>query len=371
MVIYNQPHFIPVRDYHKELEKYLNRVCNIPGLVGVMTMGSIEAPGLSDLDLICIIDDSFPRNKIRYLSTATEYFRHDIFIHGPVIIPYNIFSSLYYIIYVSRLSNVYGSKLSESIHNCEGEEKVNLALSYLIDFSESRLVQYAAARESGFLDKRAWMTRLWSLVHTEKLSRIANLSLSKTSLKIIEEIRDIRESWKTGKCCDDNCFKDLFERSEAVIQEAFSLACDKAYSKMGYPVLKKDALVYRTSNKQIFCLHRVDSPFSIAKPLCVLGRKRLFINTYTPIKHAAHLQAYGFLNTSSAHIECRENTYVKTMQKRARLVDEHVRFLVRKNIDFSMSGYLGLPVRTKNLAISLIDFFFWKLFAFRTGNCTK
>jgi hypothetical protein len=70
MKIINQPRFLQKEAYDEELDLYLQKVDVAEGLVSVMTMGSVGAPGLSDLDLICVVDDGVRARSVLNLDLS-------------------------------------------------------------------------------------------------------------------------------------------------------------------------------------------------------------------------------------------------------------------------------------------------------------
>jgi len=57
ITVTNPPQRLLLEEYDNEIDKYIDRASSVDGLLGVMSMGSVGAPGLSDIDLICVVSD--------------------------------------------------------------------------------------------------------------------------------------------------------------------------------------------------------------------------------------------------------------------------------------------------------------------------
>ena len=54
----NHPIDIDASAYDEAIDKYVCRVKKLPGIVEVVQFGRVTAPGISDLDLLVVVDDS-------------------------------------------------------------------------------------------------------------------------------------------------------------------------------------------------------------------------------------------------------------------------------------------------------------------------
>ncbi|WP_440956483.1 hypothetical protein ACSAZK_06075 [Methanosarcina sp. Mfa9] len=361
MMIFNEPVSIARSKYEEELKKYVDGVKSVNDLVGVMTMGSIGAPGLSDLDVICVVKDNFNKKYSNKLSV--NHLDKNIFLHGPVIVPESMIEDLQYLIYASNLTDTDKVELASKVRELSNLEKKNLSLAYLVDFTESRLIQYAITKQQDKIDKRAWMTRLWSYVHTQNLCQYAEIKLSEDSCKIIEDITNLRENWLNGNPCNNDYFLNLFYHSEAVAKEVMIAACKESYMSAGSPEIISDPCIFENRNKRIICSSNTSEPYSLIRTLKIRNQTIPFITTYAPVEYAAHLNNYEFPNECfQKHLPVtpKTNTYLEILTKRSRLVYRHNLFLKEKNINYSMKGYLGIPYDFSNPIIRLFYKGYWQ-----------
>lgn len=358
MKIFNQPEFIELSTYHNELEKYVNRTASTPGIISILTMGSIKAPGLSDLDIICVVNDNFKRRYAHNFSiSATD---HRIMLHGPVIIPARLFNKLPFIIYATNLKNIYGSDLIQTIKRIPEREFKCLALAYLLDFTESRFTQYAKSKMENSVDKRSWLTRCWSYVHSKTLCDLAEVPVSNDLLQFIQDMSTVRKNWTNGTKCSDSDFLDLFHHSKKIGQQIFNSSCRKLTKQQDIPLNGSEYRTYRVGNKKIICSARYSKLDVSIQPVKIGQFSWDYITTKAPLEYGIHLENYGFSRSNCNKTESTGQLYSTVLKKRKQLSLEHASFLSTNNLQCSMSAYLGLPLN-RPLHMWPIDNMFWLL----------
>ncbi len=363
-MIFNEPVSIARSKYEEELKKYVDGVKYVNDLVGVMTMGSIGAPGLSDLDVICVVKDNFNKKYSNKLSV--NHLDKNIFLHGPVIVPESMIGDLQYLIYASNLTDTDEVELASKVSELSNLEKKNISLAYLVDFTESRLVQYAKTKQQGKIDKRAWMTRLWSYVHTQNLCQYAEIKLSENSCKIIEDIKNLRENWLKGNPLNNDYFLNIFYRSEAVAKEVMKTACKESSIRIEGPEILSGPCIFESRNKRIICSANISEPYSLIRNLKIKNYTVPFITTYAPLEYAVHLNQYGSPDKcfqKDLTLTLNTNKYNNILNKRSKIVYSHSLFLKEKNINYSMGGYLGMPYDSSNPIIQLFYKGYWQWIA--------
>ena len=164
---FNRPVAVELEEYDRAIRSYIAKVTSIPGVRSAYTMGSIKAPGLSDIDMILVVNDNFESGDSHRLSTSGIDNR--LFLHGPVVLPISMTPNLQYVIYATGLDRRHGEDALPAFEQLDAEVANTLRMAYAIDFLQSRQVQYERVLRSRRIDQRAWMTRLWSLTHSEAL----------------------------------------------------------------------------------------------------------------------------------------------------------------------------------------------------------
>jgi|TARA_B110000438_G_scaffold92543_1_gene92153 hypothetical protein len=356
MKIINQPQFLSKEAYDDELDLYLQNAEGSEGLVSILTMGSVGAPGLSDLDLICVVKEGVKAKTVHGLDIPGDAQERGILLHGPIVIPKLLFPDLHYIFPVSNLIDCSGESLLQNISPVSEEEEKSLALAYLVDFTLSRLLQHSVVKTKKVIDKRGWLTRLWSLTHSEELCKKAGIDLQPNWKVLLQDIRQTRDDWNSGKSCDDQKFLNMYKRLELVHQQLFTVALE-AESKILGKNNSENNLKFLKSSRNIICQ-------SIATPKVLnhgtLLSSVLKINYQTvhaPSQYAVRLAHYGFQGPE--RIELSATFHGQVLQKRASLVRKYNQFLENSGITFSLQGNLGLPVKKESFVFSFIHKLFW------------
>ena len=131
MKIINQPQFLSKEAYDDELGLYLQNAEGSKGLVSVLTMGSVGAPGLSDLDLICVVKEGAKAKTVHGLDIPKGAQERGILLHGPIVIPKSLFPDLHYIFPVSNLIDCSGESLLQNISPVSEEEEARDGLVFI------------------------------------------------------------------------------------------------------------------------------------------------------------------------------------------------------------------------------------------------
>lgn len=335
-----QPSNRPVRvdrgAYHTAIQSYLARVTNVAGVRSVYTMGSIKAPGLSDIDMIVVVDDDFNSNNSHQLVTSGIDER--LFLHGPVVLPVAMISVLQYLIYASGLDRLYGHDELPEFAELNAEVANTLRMAYAIDFLESRQVQYDRVLKSRRIDQRAWMTRLWSMTHSEKLLTDVGIEISDTDSQVLSRIKDLRRRWTESYQIDDKEFVEVFLLSMQTSRSLWLAALNYSYKRTGG---RTGVLRFRADNK--FFEFREDIEY------CEAGFRTLRIPRYpvtilrimaNPI-YAAHLAMYGYVD--SGLVPTTTVLDHNCLAARARYVRLHHGWIAKHCARAgSMSGYTGI-----------------------------
>lgn len=343
MQIFNEPEYLSVQDYADALAKYVERVSSLRNVVSVYTMGSVRAPGLSDLDVIVVVGDQFhPRNS-RKISTYGIDDR--LFIHGPAVIPWSQASNLQYIIYASDLKLIHGTPALSEFSELPENVSVILKKCYLIDFVEGRLSQFARAIAKRKLDKRAWIARLWSITHTERIATSLGVPLSNAVRARIRKIEKLRDSWLRGYGINNSDFIDAFWGGKRANEEIFATAINAFYK--GSPLCKDSVSI---KNKRIFFRSDCDRPQYEARIADFMGRHLFGLRCVQMIPYAEHLRLYGRLEKED-HCVSEFDDDARVMWERHNIVASHARWVMEQAPHSgSMTGYLGFEsVRSQRL----------------------
>lgn len=86
---------IPLKKYEEAQDRFFSYFASTPGVVRYGTFGSIGAPGLSDLDLVVVVEDECLAKKKFSLPKLQEDEKY-IFTHSPLVIPASMLNLLPY-----------------------------------------------------------------------------------------------------------------------------------------------------------------------------------------------------------------------------------------------------------------------------------
>jgi len=229
MRVVNQPQFVSLGEYRRAVDRYLDQIKNVPGVVSVYLMGGFSAPGLSDIDVIIVVDDSFSGRRSSALNPGgvNDY----LFLHGPLVFPRSLAEDVQKIVYASNLQLVSGSRTLRPFESLDGDVRNLLSGIYIIDFLESRFLQYAMVKDA--IDKRAWLTRSWSILHSvDILKNIDGLAIRAEEQVLLDDIRHARAAWNSSKCVSDEAFLRAFAASKSLNTSLFIRALCTLYGNV-------------------------------------------------------------------------------------------------------------------------------------------
>lgn len=331
MRVFNKAIKVERSKYEEEIQKYVNNIKNISGVEAIYTMGSIGAPGLSDIDIIVKVADTFHPRKSKLLS-ITNYDRN-LFLHGPIVIPHHLSDKIQYLFYASNIINIYGNDKIQQFEELDPSRKKHLSFIYLIDFLESRFQQYEIAIHNKSINHRMWMTRIWSITHSYNLLQNANLDLSLKDKEILDDIINLRKSWLNGNPYSDEEFINTFFASYELTKSLFNIAL-----KFLYPEISEHKSDLNIGNKYIkFSRSSFDIKYK-TKSINILKRRFYAHQIQYNIRYLMHLQNYLIPKkvdyTSDLH---------SLMSYRQKLILLHNRWIWRHcPHSKSMLGYSGI-----------------------------
>ncbi|MBF2052868.1 MAG: hypothetical protein IGS03_05300 [Candidatus Sericytochromatia bacterium] len=344
MQITNQPVYIPESKYLQAIDAYAAQIKHQPGVLGVHSIGSIGTPGLSDIDLIVTVADNFDIKHSPYLSVKN--IDNQLFLHGPVIVPLSIKNYLQYIVYASNIQPVWGNVSLPDFHQLSPQHQTSLACCYLIDFIESRFMQYAATQNK--LDKRAWLTRVWSSLHSCTLYEIATgLSLNENELLWVNQIKNTRTEWSEKKTVSDDIFLKAFFASKKLNINLYLKSLNHVY---GQPTLEKNVLIDLGLKKMYFSNH-IKHPYFKYQQINLMHKSLALFTGFYPPAFLAHLQSYQeSLPGQWIQMPAKDSAYMEVANKRFSIVKEHHRWLEEhlSNLNY-LSGYVCLNQPKKSL----------------------
>ncbi len=101
-------------EYDRVLGAYLTALKALPGVTSVYQLGNIKVPGISDIDLIVVVDDKIPAgtNFWELLRSVTGPNGPYVFSHPSYVISRDIFPQLPVLFYADNLRHLWGEELA-------------------------------------------------------------------------------------------------------------------------------------------------------------------------------------------------------------------------------------------------------------------
>ncbi len=184
-------------DYEGVVERYADACHRVPGVRAIYRFGSIQAPGLSDLDLIVVLGEvpGDARAALGMLSIAHERWQSDdvvacCFIHDVLVCSEETFRGLAWLVTGEAPRFVAGSVIErEELGPSTG---TMVALVHGLDFCLERLHELTRLRARPQVSMRWLVPQLWSVTHTKRILEGAGVTLGGTWEMLEQDLRALR-----------------------------------------------------------------------------------------------------------------------------------------------------------------------------------
>ena len=111
MKFYNYPKIHDFKDYDSAIESYINYIKKFPEVVSVYQIGSITVPGISDIDLVVVLNDAMLCNDNYSIFSNSNQRFPELFTHDVHIIPNSQASNLFKIAPIFQINLIYGENI--------------------------------------------------------------------------------------------------------------------------------------------------------------------------------------------------------------------------------------------------------------------
>jgi|GEM_PF-6819109 len=179
-------------------EKIVNSFSKIPEVSAIFQFGSLSSPGISDIDLIVVLDDNFRKGeKIRKLFwklvSEKEAYKN-IVLHEPYYVSKNLFEELLEHIYINEfdLQLLYPEEYEFIFPKMSKEEKLLINSEFIYN----RIIQFAISLATKQFDLRFLLVRGHSIKHSISLYQSDSKEL--LNLKSLDTIEDYRKKISSG-----------------------------------------------------------------------------------------------------------------------------------------------------------------------------
>jgi hypothetical protein len=175
--------------YESLIDEFVENVGSSPSVKSILRYGGVSAPGISDIDLIVVLDHTHPPRPadLTYRSRIKEH--RYCFAHRAGILPDNMVPRLHNLGFYDNLDVIHGDAIS--IEACSPELSFVLMADGLVD----RLLSLAFYLGSPVCNVRTVLVLAYSLKHTLTLCREIGISLTSEIVEKTAEFVQFRANW--------------------------------------------------------------------------------------------------------------------------------------------------------------------------------
>jgi hypothetical protein len=236
-----------VADYELSVARYAQAAAAISLDISVFWFGKVKSPGLSDIDLLCVVPDDLPAATCRHLLALTT--RDPLFVHGPVILPRSMLDLLPWVSPGGELRHVGGPGLNLGAAELPSDFSRYLHLANLVEGGLGRWMRLAQMRAEPLLPVRGSCLRLWGMNHALDSMRAAGLAVPAAASELVDSMLRMREEWAHQREIAPALLPELLERGLTMF-DALILAGACEYRRLGgggtAPLSKSGLLVNRS-----------------------------------------------------------------------------------------------------------------------------
>lgn len=174
-------------EYEPACEEIMAGLQRLPGAVAVYRTGSVSVPGISDIDLIAVVEDGGPVPSIwSGLSDRTRY----LAMHTPFLADTEAFRRHRWFAFVEPLELVWGSAVDVESRPVPEQSEPLLAAEGLV----TRFLRLSKASATGRLKVRPTLCTLHSLRHDLRLAGLDRAD-APGAWAMVDEVSDLRRAW--------------------------------------------------------------------------------------------------------------------------------------------------------------------------------
>lgn len=239
---------VSLKVYDDLINLYVDKIKNVVGVKSIIQIGSFSTPGLSDIDIIVIVDDFNPpkwqdisiKNNLKG-EKGFEVIAHDIFVY-----PYSIIRYIDGLFYIDQKKLLYGEDIGGGFsHNEINYLRLILSFEYTVNRLESLVMLTSLKR----VHVRNVLLFISTLRHTNKLLCDFNIITKNELIKRNSKIEFLRKSFI------DNTSSNLFEDLNSLIIPSFKTIYNSILllkEKLDYIDLKRNKKWVLNFKKLVF-----------------------------------------------------------------------------------------------------------------------
>lgn len=330
--------------YAAALDHYLAQIQPNPHVRAVYQIGSIGTPGVSDLDLVVVVDrvrDPFWLKQLSVHATAPPDLVRYIFPHDVYVYDVASFRNVRQTLFADNLTLRYGEP--QPVTPADPDEMRWLSLQILFDFTVSRLAQFKSMLATGKIDVRGVLLRVASIKHS--LALLQNLG---------EDLPHVSSFADRITAARDDAANVSPDEARALFEEAFTHFSLVAEAAASY--FTRHALTYY-GDAEISSLLKLNAHQLLrfadgashvnapgGDPLTVVYPAAAFFHflAFTRYDHFVGRSARAHLAYAGDEVYELHAEYERVLRTRLQALSDHYDFLRANDLRFAMSGTPGL-----------------------------
>ena len=361
-IFYNYPKEIPLQYYNREIEKYIEKASKVEGTLAIYSTGSMECPGISDIDLIIVTNNKIKDAK--RLSVTNGGFDKNLFIHEVLIMDKTSFENLQYILYASNLKCLWKNVECEELNVASVPERER-SIAIILDFVESKLWELDLLSRTNKVNVRHWLVGINSFRHSLDLANCVIKGISNKYRNILNSLLEIRKIWLEESMIDIDLFQSILWRNKSLYLELLNDISAVPELCISYPLVKEQINV----DKKIIKFTK-DKNYNVnfkELSLPIIG-KRTYSIVSIPYYYIPHLAGYltkgevgkCFSPLKNINSILPIDKYREFQKKRITAIEDHIKFLKTNHIYFSTRGYVCFSPPIYKKVILLADYILLK-----------
>ena len=332
--------------YNTVTDRYIAHISKLSFVKSVYQIGSVRDPGISDLDMIVVVDECYDPLKIGLLSIfrnnihcqSKNTFLHDIYLYNQ-----RSFKRILYSNYCDNMKLLYG--VDQNLDVPDRSELDILSMQIIFDFVASRLAQFQQFIASGRISLRGILVRVSSIKHSYSL--LARLGIKDSEIQ--DFVCKVEKMRKEHEKVSDNDIRETFLASFYFFSRIVHLASKYFFEKYLKFHTDIDASNSLKLNSQFTIKFVEDAPGyyktvnvepTIYYPREVFFHYLAFINSKSIFAERAK---YHLCFSGDECYDIHDN-YTRTLNKRLGALSDNLLFLNMNKADFSMSGFPGFLI---------------------------
>lgn len=211
------PQFVPIEQYEYEQKYYIESMLHIVPNMEVFDFGIVGTPGISDIDLLCIIPDE---TSIRAKESLASLKLSELFAHPPIILPNSARQYMRFLLPISHFRAM--APLANIPHPpppLPQDEKLLIALLDCFNAVIVRWKAFLVSRAAPVLNVHKLLLNIWSARHSIICAEEAGLPLNRRWRLFMDNAAEHRAIWRRESRIDIPLFYWLLEEVTDIMTE--------------------------------------------------------------------------------------------------------------------------------------------------------